>query len=123
MISILMPSGSQAVGLTAWEATANLSVRVYLLYATIYELKHWDKSTCVRLLWVAEDGCIMELPLIKQVLWKNLRMHFREDVRSLCSVEADDILWRRGGSDLKVLANHETLVVSVQHLWRSCNRK
>lgn len=32
--------GSQAVGLTAWEATANLSLTVYLLYATIHELRH-----------------------------------------------------------------------------------
>lgn len=54
----------QAVGLTAWEAAANLSLRVYLLYATIHELRHQGRGRCV-LRWVVVDGGSMELPLMK----------------------------------------------------------
>lgn len=46
-IQIRLPSGSQSVGLAAWEATTNLSVRVYLQYATAYELNHWDRGMCL----------------------------------------------------------------------------
>ena len=71
-----LPGGSKAVGLTAWEATANLSLRDYLLYATIHELRHRRRGRCV-VSWVAADGRKMEPRLIKHAVWKNLRLRFK----------------------------------------------
>lgn len=76
IISICSPSGSHAVGSTAWEAAANLSLEVYLLYVTTHELRHRDIGRCV-LWWVAVDGRNMELPLIKHVQWKTLMDAFQ----------------------------------------------
>lgn len=56
--ALCQPGGT--VGLRAWEAATNLSLRVYLLYASIHELRHQGKGTCV-LKWVAVDRCSVEL--------------------------------------------------------------
>lgn len=40
-------SGSQVVGLSAWEATTNPSLVVYFLYATLYELRHRQTQLCL----------------------------------------------------------------------------
>lgn len=52
----------QSVGLTAWEAAANLSFRVYFA-VHCHELRHQNQGRCV-LSWVVVAGCNMELPLI-----------------------------------------------------------
>lgn len=65
------------MGLAAWEATTNLSVRVYLQYATAYELNHWDRGMVGGSGWTqcgasTNKTCCMEKPqaaLQQDVKW------------------------------------------------------
>lgn len=124
IFSICSPSGSQAVGLTAWEATANLSLRVYLLHATLHELRHRDGGRCV-LWWVAVDGPNMELPLIKHELWKNLRKHFMRMSKALCwETDRSDgnLVCRRAGSEWELRESWDFVrEVLIQHYSLPCD--
>lgn len=51
-------------------------------------------------------GSNMAPPLIKHVVWKNLRMHYKRMSEALCSVRAEV----EGGSEWKLLEKLETLL-------------